>query len=86
MSKFLTPVKAIRAYCLRGCSAGSTKAVRYCPSNDCVLYPYRMGKRPKTDEKEPCAGNSVTNTAELKTREIAPDFSPRKGTFEQEEI
>jgi hypothetical protein len=46
----LTPVKAIRAKCL-DCSGGQQKEVRECPIPDCSLWPYRMGKRPKTVEK-----------------------------------
>ena len=44
--KILTPIKAIRAKCL-DCSAGSVQEVRLCPVEGCVLYPYRMGHRPK---------------------------------------
>lgn len=50
MIKKLTPIKAIRKYCL-GCSAGSTKEVRLCPCIKCFLYPYRMGIRPTTYKK-----------------------------------
>lgn len=45
----LTPIKAIRAYCL-GCSGGSYLEVRECVIPKCPLYPYRMGKRPKGEE------------------------------------
>lgn len=41
----LTPIKAIRAKCL-DCSGWSTKEVRECQHDECVLYPYRLGKRP----------------------------------------
>jgi hypothetical protein len=37
-----TPVKAIRAFCLK--CQGGMKAVRICESKDCDLYPYRMGR------------------------------------------
>ena len=43
--KVLTPIKAIRAYCIE-CSGGMTKEVKLCPVEKCPLYPYRMGKRP----------------------------------------
>ena len=46
--KVLTPVKAIRAYCIE-CSGGMTKEVKLCPVENCPLYPYRMGKRPTVD-------------------------------------
>ena len=41
--KRLTPLKAIRARCI-DCSTGELKEVRECPSEDCPLYPLRMGK------------------------------------------
>lgn len=46
--KVLTPIKAIRAYCIE-CSGGMTKEVKLCPVEKCPLYPYRMGKRPTAD-------------------------------------
>ena len=46
--KVLTPIKAIRAYCVE-CSGGMTKEVKLCPVENCPLYPYRMGKRPTVD-------------------------------------
>lgn len=52
MSKRETPIKAIRAYCLRDCCAGHTKQVRFCTRDDCALYPYRMGKRPQTESEQ----------------------------------
>jgi hypothetical protein len=41
----LTPLKAIRAWCLE-CSGQNAAEVRRCPKTDCPLYSYRMGKRP----------------------------------------
>jgi hypothetical protein len=48
MEKRLTPIKAIRAKCL-DCSCDSFSEVKLCPDKECALYPYRMGKRPKTN-------------------------------------
>lgn len=45
----LTPIKAIRKKCLL-CSCGHVAEVRECPVKGCPLYPYRMGKRPKTEQ------------------------------------
>lgn len=45
----LTPIKSIRAFCV-GCSGGNRSEVKHCPVVDCPLFPYRMGKRPKTGE------------------------------------
>lgn len=42
-----TPLKAIRQKCLE-CSNGSDKEVRLCTVYDCPLYPYRMGRGPRT--------------------------------------
>lgn len=44
----LTPIKAIRAKCL-DCCCNHPSEVRICTAVKCPLYPYRMGKRPKTD-------------------------------------
>ena len=41
----LTPLKAIRAYCIECCS-GSKAEVRKCVIPSCALYPYRMGHDP----------------------------------------
>ena len=51
MLKILRPLKAIRIKCL-DCSAGQPKEVRLCPSHDCALWPYRMGKRPVSIPEE----------------------------------
>jgi len=44
-----TPLKAIRQKCL-DCSCGSDKEVRLCTVYDCPLYPYRMGRGPRTSD------------------------------------
>ena len=46
-NKILTPLKAIRSKCL-SCCCGQYGEVRLCPCEDCTLWPYRLGKRPKT--------------------------------------
>lgn len=43
--KRLTPIKAIRKYCL-GCSNGSSNEVKLCPMTKCELYEYRFGHNP----------------------------------------
>jgi hypothetical protein len=40
-----TPLKAIRAKCL-DCVAEQPQEVRFCPSESCPLWPYRMGHNP----------------------------------------
>lgn len=46
---FLNPMKAIRAKCL-DCNGGSAMWTRDCTITGCPLWPYRMGRRPKTDD------------------------------------
>ena len=43
-NKKMTPVKVIRAMCLK-CASGP-KAVRECTDPDCPAFPYRMGTHP----------------------------------------
>jgi hypothetical protein len=45
-AKVLTPLKAIRAFCLE-CCGGSRKEVELCSAEDCSLWLYRFGKRPR---------------------------------------
>ena len=44
--KMLTPIKAIRCWCVNHCSGGPLKEVRFCDRKECPLYPYRTGKNP----------------------------------------
>jgi hypothetical protein len=43
--KVLTPLKAIRKYCLC-CGGDQAEEVRFCPVEDCPIYPLRFGKKP----------------------------------------
>lgn len=43
-----TPIKAIRAKCL-DCCCGSSNEVRACPVENCPLFEYRFGRRPKPE-------------------------------------
>jgi hypothetical protein len=43
--EILSPLKAIRAKCL-DCVADQPSEVRLCPSENCPLWPYRMGHNP----------------------------------------
>ncbi len=45
--KNITPLKAIRRKCLK-CCAGSIKEVKCCHLENCPLWDYRFGKRPKS--------------------------------------
>lgn len=42
----MTPMKAIRKKCL-DCCAGQVAEVRRCTVENCPLFPYRMGHKPK---------------------------------------
>lgn len=39
------PIKAIRRHCVR-CCGGAPSAVADCPSAECALFPFRMGRNP----------------------------------------
>ena len=43
----LTPIKAIKKYCKESCCAHDLKSWKNCPSENCPLFVYRLGKRPK---------------------------------------
>ena len=44
-----TPMRAIRLKCL-DCCCGQSAEVRRCPLDDCPLFPYRFGHRPKASD------------------------------------
>lgn len=46
----MTPIKAIRIYCL-DCCCDSWREVRLCPSVNCSLYPFRLGRNPNYAKK-----------------------------------
>lgn len=41
----LTPLKAIRKYCVKYCMNGMRNEVKLCPSVECSLYYFRSGKK-----------------------------------------
>lgn len=45
-NKPMTPLRAIRLYCVQECGAGSTKQVRECQKTDCYFWLFRMGHNP----------------------------------------
>jgi len=65
-----TPLRAIRLKCL-DCCCGQVAEVRECPSQDCTLWPYRMGHRPKTGgyegENEEIPEEGITTIPETET-------------------
>lgn len=48
--KKLTPIKAIRAYCME-CGERSYEEVKLCPIATCPLFAYRFGKRPQVGKE-----------------------------------
>ena len=46
-----SPLKAIRAKCI-DCCCNQLAEVKLCPSSDCPLYPFRMGKNPFRAKRE----------------------------------
>ena len=63
MKELKTPLKAIRTHCLE-CSCGSSLEVKECVIKSCALYPYRLGKRPATVEKEAAKKAAAAGGAE----------------------
>lgn len=49
--KHLTPIKAVRAKCL-DCCCDNANEVKYCPSEQCALWQYRMGHNPYKAKRE----------------------------------
>lgn len=49
--RYVNATKAIRLHCL-SCVCESALEVDICPCPDCVLWPYRYGKRPQTAAKQ----------------------------------
>ena len=43
----LSPLKAVRKYCVETCMEGSEREVNLCSLENCPLWEYRFGKRPK---------------------------------------
>ena len=61
----LTPIKAIKAKCL-DCCCGDRAMVKECPSKDCPLWAFRLGKNPNrsrnmTDEQRDAARKRLAN-------------------------
>jgi hypothetical protein len=47
----MTPIKSIKKYCKESCCAGDLKSWKECSVENCPLFRYRLGKRPKPLEK-----------------------------------
>ena len=57
----MTPVKAIRMYCLE-CSGQSPKEVKECSISDCPLFKFRLGKNPNRKGCRPNAYSFEKNS------------------------
>ncbi len=73
----LTPIRAIRAFCLE-CVGHQSGAVRTCADDLCPLWPYRMGLDPGRERAE--QRGLVPASAEPKEGEPGP---PKKPAGEQ---
>ena len=70
----LTPVKAIRAYCMECCD-GQYSEIKRCPKDGeqsalCPLWRYRLGHRPKNDQNYGDSDGDFDSDDE--SEEIAP--------------
>jgi hypothetical protein len=69
----LTPIRAIRRFCAECYGwANWEKEVRECPSLDCPIYPFRLGKVPgakrdMTPEQRKVVGDRLRNSRKLCT-------------------
>jgi hypothetical protein len=70
MSRLLTPVRAIRRFCVETCMGGCRKWVRECHDEKCVLWPYRLGTNPAR------AGTARNQPREITGRLTGPVFLP----------
>lgn len=71
-SKKITPISAIRAYCI-DCCGNNQKAPALCSSTDCALYAYRLGKNPARKgmgggKGRKCNGGEIMASRVAKTR------------------
>ena len=62
--KRLSPLKSIRKYCLE-CSGDSWMEVKLCVIEECHLYPYRLGHRPKRASTTDRPSDKTKNKATL---------------------
>ena len=71
MADHMTPLRAIRAKCL-DCVCNLPQEVQLCPSTDCPLYPFRLGKNPNIklsdEERERRAERGRANAGNLRNR------------------
>lgn len=88
MSKFPSPLKAIRAKCL-DCSDQSAHEVRNCPITDCPLYMYRDGHNPnrkgignKHIDDARLFAKSVGELGNYSTDEVPNETVHSRGTVE----
>ena len=69
--KRVTPLRAIRLKCL-DCVLGSAQEVQLCPSTDCPLWRFRLGKNPNIvlsdEERERRAARGRASAENLRNR------------------
>jgi len=75
----LTPCRAIKLYCKAQCCVGDLKSWHECSIKHCYLYPYRLGKRPKSnDTKKPVDTQKALGSipSEQKERGSGEEMNP----------
>lgn len=69
------PIKAIRAHCLE-CCGGSPSAVADCPSAECALFAFRMGRNP---HRAPASEKQKSRAREnLRPKTAGGDIDPHR--------
>ena len=49
--KRITPLRAIKEKCKQDCCAGDRESWVNCTNDDCILFPFRLGKNPYNKRK-----------------------------------
>ena len=62
MGKKRCSVKIMRQFCL-DCMGGNKTAVKECPTDDCLIHPFRLGKNPALKGK----GKTPAEMAQIRT-------------------
>jgi len=59
MKKNPTPIRNIKFYCKNWCSSGEIKQWKECPTKECPLWIYRLGKRGTGTNKKSDMSNII---------------------------
>lgn len=69
--KKISPVKAIRHFCVKECCEGHPRKADNCEETNCPLHPFRKGKnpfvqRPMSDEQKAALADRLRKAREAK--------------------